>query len=204
MCIIILIPDTFATTSRRAERRRRLGPDRGRDGLLEEVIRIDTTNPPGNETPAATVLARKLSEDGIGAEVLVIPAEMGACRRLLPGEDPTQFLAVLHTVIADDAVEAKPFLSFPASSSDSASAFMAAVRDLARPHLGGARSCRASSPGFADSHYFRARGIASYGFVPFVLPEQEEKTVHGTDERVPLENLRDGVERLVALLRALP
>src|SRR5262249_6839726 len=27
--------------------------------LLEEVVRIDTTNPPGNETPAATLLERK-------------------------------------------------------------------------------------------------------------------------------------------------
>ena len=60
------------------------------------------------------------------------------------------------------------------------------------------------SPGFTDSHYFREHGVASYGFVPFVLSEDDEKTVHGVNERVSVENLRDGVRRLVALLRALP
>jgi len=59
-------------------------------------------------------------------------------------------------------------------------------------------------PGFTDSHYFRAKGIASYGFVPFVLQPTEERTVHGTNERVSVANLRDGVRRLVALLRLLP
>ena len=51
---------------------------------------------------------------------------------------------------------------------------------------------------------FSQHGVASYGFVPFVLSEDDEKTVHGINERVSLENLRDGVRRLVALLRALP
>jgi len=38
--------------------------------LLRDLIRIDTTNPPGNETLAAEFLAKKLSEDGLECEVL--------------------------------------------------------------------------------------------------------------------------------------
>jgi len=37
-----------------------------------------------------------------------------------------------------------------------------------------------------------------------VLSEDDEKTVHGVNERVSVENLREGVRRLVTLLRALP
>jgi acetylornithine deacetylase/succinyl-diaminopimelate desuccinylase-like protein len=37
-----------------------------------------------------------------------------------------------------------------------------------------------------------------------VLTEEDEKTVHGVNERVSLENLREGVRRYVKLLRALP
>ena len=59
-------------------------------------------------------------------------------------------------------------------------------------------------PGFTDSHYFREQGVASYGFIPFVLTEEEEKTVHGSNERVSIQNLENGVRRLVTLLRALP
>jgi acetylornithine deacetylase/succinyl-diaminopimelate desuccinylase-like protein len=58
--------------------------------------------------------------------------------------------------------------------------------------------------GFTDSHWFRSLGIASYGFVPFVLDEHEQRTVHGIDERVSVENLAQGVQRLLLILRALP
>jgi len=135
----------------------------------------------------------------------VIPGEASAqldCR-LLPGERPADFLALIREVIGDDAVRVEPLLSFPASSSDSDSALMAAVRRLAADEFPAAPVVPSVIPGFTDSHYFREHGVASYGFVPFVLTEEEEKGVHGVNERVSVENLRDGVRRLVTLLRAL-
>jgi len=136
----------------------------------------------------------------------VIPEDASAqldCR-LLPGERPAEFLALLREVIADETIRVETLLSFPASSSDSTSGLMAAIRKLAATDLGGAPVIPSVIPGFTDSHYFRDHGVASYGFVPFVLSEDDEKTVHGINERVSVENLRDGVRRLVALLRALP
>ena len=107
-------------------------------------------------------------------------------------------------MIADETIRVETLLSFPASSSDSTSGLMAAIRKLAATDLSGAPVIPSVIPGFTDSHYFRDHGVASYGFVPFVLSEDDEKTVHGINERVSVENLRDGVRRLVALLRALP
>jgi acetylornithine deacetylase/succinyl-diaminopimelate desuccinylase-like protein len=136
----------------------------------------------------------------------VIPDQASAqldCR-LLPGEDPKEFVATLRRVIDDERVELETLLSFPASSSDSRSDLMEAIRALARRDLAGAPVVPSVITGFTDSHYFRAKGIASYGFVPFVLPPGEEKTVHGTNERVSVANLRDAVRRLVTLLRLLP
>ena len=136
----------------------------------------------------------------------VIPEDASAqldCR-LLPGERPAEFLALLREVIADETIRVETLLSFPASSSDSTSGLMAAIRKLAATDLGGAPVIPSVIPGFTDSHYFRDHGVASYGFVPFVLSEDDEKTVHGINERVSVENLRDGVRRLVALLRVLP
>jgi acetylornithine deacetylase/succinyl-diaminopimelate desuccinylase-like protein len=136
----------------------------------------------------------------------VIPDEASAqldCR-LLPGERPADFLALLRDVIADDTIRVQPLLSFPASSSDADSDLMAAVRKLAATELGGAPVVPSVITGFTDSHYFREHGIASYGFVPFVLREEDERTVHGVNERVSIENLRDGIRRLVQLLRAMP
>jgi acetylornithine deacetylase/succinyl-diaminopimelate desuccinylase-like protein len=79
-----------------------------------------------------------------------------------------------------------------------------AVRKLAATELGGIPVVPSVIPGFTDSHFFREQGVESYGFIPLVLGEEDEKTVHGINERVSVDNLRDGVRRLVALLRLLP
>ena len=138
-------------------------------------------------------------------KINVIPAEASAqldCR-LLPGEKPGDFLASLRDTISDDSIELETLLSFAASASEAHSAFMAAVHKLAASDLGGVPVVPSVIPGFTDSHYFREHGIASYGFVPFILTEDDEKTVHGLNERVSLENLREGVHRLVTLVRDL-
>jgi acetylornithine deacetylase/succinyl-diaminopimelate desuccinylase-like protein len=139
-----------------------------------------------------------------GVKTNVIPADAAAeldCR-LLPGERPADFLALLRDVIGDDSIRIEPLLSFPSSSSDSNSALVAAVRRMAATMLG-APVVPSVIPGFTDSHYFRERGIASYGFVPFILADDDEKAVHGVNERISVENLRGGVERLSELLRTL-
>jgi len=57
--------------------------------------------------------------------------------------------------------------------------------------------------GFTDSHYFREKGIASYGFVPFVLGDDEARREHGLNERLSTENLREGTRRLLDLLQEI-
>jgi acetylornithine deacetylase/succinyl-diaminopimelate desuccinylase-like protein len=168
-------------------------------GFFAEFTRNPRQNALIRNTITPTVLEGSLKTN-------VIPDEASAqldCR-LLPGERPADFLALLRDVIADDTIRVQPLLSFPASSSDPDSGLMAAVRKLAASELGGAPVVPSVITGFTDSHYFREKGVASYGFVPFVLREEDERTVHGVNERVSIENLRDGVRRLVALLRALP
>ncbi len=56
-------------------------------------------------------------------------------------------------------------------------------------------------PGATDSRFLRERGIATYDFCPFRLPEEEILKVHGNDERVTLENLRFGMRMLVEVLK---
>jgi acetylornithine deacetylase/succinyl-diaminopimelate desuccinylase-like protein len=42
-------------------------------GLARDLIRVDTSNPPGNETPAAELLARYLGEAGVERVELIGP-----------------------------------------------------------------------------------------------------------------------------------
>jgi acetylornithine deacetylase/succinyl-diaminopimelate desuccinylase-like protein len=166
--------------------------------FLADFVRNPRQNALIHHTITPTVLVGS-------AKTNVIPREATAqldCR-LLPGESPDEFLALLGRVIDDVNVVVEPLLSFPASASPPDSDLVRAIRQLAETHFDGGPVIPSIIPGFTDAHYFREHGIASYGFVPFVLDETDARTVHGIDERVSLENLRRGPELLVALLRSL-
>jgi len=49
---------------------------------------------------------------------------------------------------------------------------------------------------FTDCWVFRRCGLHAYGFSPFFIEEAEMQRIHGNDERLSLENLREGRARL--------
>jgi len=71
--------------------------------LLRELIRLDTVNPPGNETRAADLLRDYLEEAGLECETYAkVPARANLVARL-PGGDGRRLLLLGHTdtVLAD-------------------------------------------------------------------------------------------------------
>jgi acetylornithine deacetylase/succinyl-diaminopimelate desuccinylase-like protein len=58
-------------------------------------------------------------------------------------------------------------------------------------------------PSFTDSRYFRASGIAAYGFSPFPIDAVELLTVHARDERISLAAFDRGVATMRRVVRAL-
>ena len=55
--------------------------------------------------------------------------------------------------------------------------------------------------GATDSRFFREKGITTYDFCPFRLKEKELLLVHGTDERISLENLKFGMKMLLEMIK---
>jgi acetylornithine deacetylase/succinyl-diaminopimelate desuccinylase-like protein len=133
----------------------------------------------------------------------VIPRSASAeldCR-LLPGEDPQTFIEAIKRIVGDPDVSVDVLLNFPPSSSPTHTALYATLEKLAsRDHVPIVPSVLT---GFTDSHYFRDKGIASYGFTPFALTEDEDRREHGLNERLSTENLREGTRRLLELLQDL-
>jgi acetylornithine deacetylase/succinyl-diaminopimelate desuccinylase-like protein len=71
--------------------------------LLRELLRLDTVNPPGNETLAATLLQGYLARNGIASELVAkTPDRANLVARLEGGDGPTLLLmAHTDTVLAD-------------------------------------------------------------------------------------------------------
>ena len=71
--------------------------------LLRALVRVDTVNPPGNETRAAEVLRDYLAEHGVPCELVAkVPSRANVVARLEGGDGPSLAL-ICHTdtVLAD-------------------------------------------------------------------------------------------------------
>ncbi len=74
-------------------------------GLLQRILRLDTVNPPGNETRAAELLRDYLAESGVEAELFArVPERANLAARIPGGDGPSlAFLCHTDTVLADPA-----------------------------------------------------------------------------------------------------
>jgi acetylornithine deacetylase/succinyl-diaminopimelate desuccinylase-like protein len=139
------------------------------------------------------------------ARTNVVPAEARAELdvRLLPGESCEEFVAEIDRVIDDSQIVPRTLLSFEAGSSPIETELFRAIEAAA------ARSDRPGVvvprmiAGFTDAHYFRDLGIVAYGFVPRRLRPHQTRGIHGPNERISLDNLELGIEKLVEILKQL-
>ena len=66
--------------------------------LLQELIRLNTVNPPGNETPAAELLRDYLDENGVESELYAkVPERANLVARIPGSGDGPSFLLLSHT-----------------------------------------------------------------------------------------------------------
>ena len=120
--------------------------------------------------------------------------------RLLPGDQPAAIIKTIGKLIDDDHVRIDQILNFSPIASPEKSTLMTAIRQLAKAH-DKAEVVATMLEGFTDSHYFRQRGLVAYGFIPLETTPELSRSVHGVNERIPVSNLRGGIERMVELLK---
>lgn len=120
--------------------------------------------------------------------------------RLLPGEDPDEFIEDLKTIINDDQIEITKLLGFSAAVSDTNTPLYGAIQSSVELTFENAVLIPSVAAGFTDSHFFRDLDIVSYGFAPFLFLPGERTGIHGNNERISVENLERGVKVLTDLL----
>lgn len=123
--------------------------------------------------------------------------------RLLPGWTIERWVNEVKRLINDkeaetSSVSAKDIgvevvLNFPPAESPVDTPLYSAIAGAAKALYPGAGVAQTISAGFTDSHFFREKGIVSYGFGAFALGENEGGRAHGNDERIPVKAFTDGV-----------
>ena len=131
----------------------------------------------------------------------VVPAEVWVqydCR-LLPGVTGEEHLAMLKQWTKHiDGIEFEVVQDFPASQSPMDDPLYRALARYAVEGRPQAVAVPTLSVGFTDSLFARRRGVRAYGYAPFVVTVEEAQTMHGHNERVSIQNIKDGLRVLLS------
>jgi acetylornithine deacetylase/succinyl-diaminopimelate desuccinylase-like protein len=148
-----------------------------------------------------------LSMLGGSEQTNVIPPEAWANLdvRLLPGDDPKEFLESIRRVVNDPNVSVEPLTADfrMANSSPTNTALYAAIQKAAAQYFPGTPVVPRLDSGYTENQRYRPLGINSYGFTPYTSTEEEGSTEHGNDERIRVEEVRRGFRVLYDVVTAV-
>lgn len=125
----------------------------------------------------------------------IIPTEASAeldCR-LLPGWTIDRWVERVRSIIDDPSIRIEVILNFPPATSSTDTPLFASIQKAVHELYPGAGVVQTVDAGFTDSHFFRDKGIVSYGFEPFADTVEDDERVHGDNERIPIKNYEDGL-----------
>jgi acetylornithine deacetylase/succinyl-diaminopimelate desuccinylase-like protein len=124
--------------------------------------------------------------------------------RIVPGTDPNQIVRDFERVIGDPTVSVR--LSTPSTgpsrvpaSSEGTDLYRALERE-ARAAFGGAEVTPYLFQAGTDAGAWRSRGVPVYGIYPYPITEDQLTRMHGNDENVSVESLRQGTEMIYKTL----
>ena len=153
------------------------------------ISRIPMFNAVIRNTFSPTVLAGGIQGNVITAEVHALLNV-----RTIPGHSVDDVVARLSQVIDDNDVEVTvTSRSNDAPPSDSNSPMFRAIAESAKELDSELAVVPYLSAGATDSAALRRIGINAYGILPFPMTVEDEKRMHGHDERLSIESLRFGV-----------
>lgn len=173
-----------------------LGTARGRRWLLSDPLRSALLR----NTIAPTVIAGSNRTN-------IIPPEASAELdiRLLPDEDTAAFRRALVAVIDDPRVQLQAVAAVPPRfDAPLDTELYRAIERTAHALLPGVPVAPATSVGASDRPTYAQLGIVCYGLNPYLVERaDEDRGVHGNDERISVANVRFGLRFYDRLLRDL-
>jgi acetylornithine deacetylase/succinyl-diaminopimelate desuccinylase-like protein len=135
----------------------------------------------------------------------VVPSEVVAqydCR-LLPGTAPEAHLARLQELVRkEEGVRLEVVHQAAANRSPVDDPLYRIVAQYAVEGRPEAVAGPLLSVGFTDSILLRPLGVAAYGYVPFEVEAEVAETMHGHGERVPVDQVGEGLRRLFSMVVA--
>jgi len=169
-------------------------PDRGEHAQRYLSDASPMWNSMMRDTVAPTVL-----EAGIRANVIPSEARATLNIRLIPGDTIDVFVNDLKKLVNDPQIRWNISLDggFAAPNSSLDTDFYALITRVSAQEFGGVPVLPFMSTGATDSAQLRLHNVQAYGLRPMPLTEEDQRRVHGDDERLPMASFAKGVDCLV-------
>jgi acetylornithine deacetylase/succinyl-diaminopimelate desuccinylase-like protein len=159
-----------------------------RDPLLHALIR--------------NTIAPVIINGGFRANVIPGSASATINLRMIPGSDPQALVAQLRRIVGDSTVElsigARVYEPTPESSQET-DLYRALVKS-AKVQWPGAEVTPYLFQAGTDAGAWRSKGVPVYGIYPYPIDADELTRMHGNDEKVSVEALRQGTEMIYRTL----
>jgi acetylornithine deacetylase/succinyl-diaminopimelate desuccinylase-like protein len=180
------LADAFGTLASSSDPDALAAADRlvSRDPLMHALIR--------------NTLAPVLMSAGFRSNVIPGSAEATVNARLIPGADPNDVVEEIRRAIDDPRVEVR--LATPAAGpsplrpSPVDTDLFRALDRHAREVFPGVEVTPYVFQAGTDAGAWRSRGVPVYGIYPYPISAEDLTRMHGNDERVRIESLRQGTE----------
>jgi carboxypeptidase PM20D1 len=160
--------------------------------LFEPLVLAKFASKPPTNATIRTTTAATVIEGGIKPNVLPKKARAAVNFRILPGETIDDVIAHVGAIVDDPAVGIRPlnFRNDPQPISDINSASFALLQRTVHQSFPDAVIAPSLVVGATDSRHYAAVAENSYRFLPMRLHADSEdlKRLHGTNERIALEN----------------
>jgi acetylornithine deacetylase/succinyl-diaminopimelate desuccinylase-like protein len=138
-----------------------------------------------------------------GVKINVIPddAEAFLDCRLLPETVGDEFLSFIREALDDPEMEVEVFMDMEkAPASPLGGPYMAAIEKTVLSSFPEAVVSPFMLSGLSDSRFFRARGVPCYVIIPARLGLMDLARIHGVDERIAVQDVKDGVKFIYDLV----
>lgn len=138
-----------------------------------------------------------------GSSINVVPtrAVAGVDIRLLPSTPAAAMLERVREAVGKDGTVEVVLESQPLPESPASGPLWETVSRAMRASAPGSTVGPMVAAGTTDSRFFRARGIAAYGVMPFRVNYYDADGVHGNDERIRARYFADGVRLMRTIVR---
>jgi len=120
--------------------------------------------------------------------------------RLVPTQDPDEFVETVTEIMNDSNIVIEPVLVSSSASSPLASDLFEAIRTVTQSIDRQTVVGSSVLAGFTDARFLRERGIVAYGFDPFKAANGNLRGIHGTDERLAVSDLEFAVRYFSAVV----